>query len=86
LKTDAGYIGAVGSRKTNVDRRQRLLDAGASEADLDRLHGPIGLNIGGSSPEEMAISILGEIIAVRNGRTGGSLKAAQGGIRGGVSG
>jgi xanthine dehydrogenase accessory factor len=86
LQTSAGYIGAVGSRKTNVDRRQRLLDAGASDADLDRIHGPIGLNIGGSSPEEMAISILGEIIAVRNGRAGGSLKAAEGGIRGGVGG
>jgi xanthine dehydrogenase accessory factor len=86
LQTSAGYIGAVGSRKTNVDRRQRLLEAGASEADLDRLHGPIGLNIGGSSPEDMAISILGEIIAVRNGRSGGSLRAAEGGIRGGVGG
>lgn len=82
FQTSAGYIGAVGSRKTNADRRQRLLDAGASEVDLERLHGPIGLNIGGKSPEEMAISILGEIIAVRNGRSGGSLKAAQGGIRG----
>ena len=86
MRTSAGYIGAVGSRKTNVDRRQRLLDAGATDADLNRLYGPIGLNIGGSSPEEMAISILGEIIAVRNGRSGGSLKAASGGIRGGTSG
>jgi xanthine dehydrogenase accessory factor len=86
LQTSAGYIGAVGSRKTNEDRRRRLLDAGVSEADLRRLHGPIGLNIGGSSPEEMAISILAEIIAVRNGRTGGSLKAAEGGIRGSASG
>lgn len=82
LKTSAGYIGAVGSRKTNADRRQRLLDAGATEADLERLHGPIGLNIGGRSPEEMAISILAEIIAVRNGRSGGSLRASVGGIRG----
>lgn len=82
LKTPAGYIGAVGSRKTNADRRQRLLDAGATETDLERLHGPIGLNIGGKSPEEMAISILAEIIAVRNGRSGGSLRASAGGIRG----
>ncbi len=82
LRTQAGYIGAVGSRKTNQDRRQRLLDAGVSEADLARLHGPIGLNIGGKSPEEMAISILAEIIAVRNGRSGGFLRDASGGIRG----
>lgn len=82
LKTPAGYIGAVGSRKTSADRRVRLLEAGATEADLGRLHGPIGLNIGGNTPEEMAISILGEIIAVRNGRSGGSLRASQGDIRG----
>ena len=86
FKTPAGYIGAVGSRKTNADRRQRLLDAGATEADLARLHGPIGLNIGGKSPEEMAISILAEIIAVRNGRSGGSLRASTGDIRGGAGG
>lgn len=82
LKTSAGYIGAVGSRKTNLDRRVRLLNAGVSESDIDRIHGPIGLDIGGKSPEEMAISILGEIVAVRNGRSGGALKAAQGSIRG----
>jgi xanthine dehydrogenase accessory factor len=83
MKTDAGYIGAVGSRKTNADRRGRLLEAGLTDADLERLHGPIGLDIGGSSPEEMAISILGEIIAVRNGRSGGSLKRSRGNIRAG---
>jgi xanthine dehydrogenase accessory factor len=83
MKTDAGYIGAVGSRKTNADRRGRLLEAGLTDADLERLHGPIGLDIGGSSPEEMAISILGEIIAVRNDRGGGSLKASKGNIRAG---
>lgn len=81
LQTDAGYIGAVGSRKTNVDRRQRLLESGATDEQLARVHGPIGLDIGGSSPEEMAISILAEIIAVRNGRNGGSLKSASGPIR-----
>jgi len=81
LKTDAGYIGAVGSRKTNIDRRERLLEAGVSDDDLARVHGPIGLNIGGRTPEEMAISILGEIIAVRNDRPGGMLRAATGNIR-----
>lgn len=81
LQTDAGYIGAVGSRKTNVDRRERLLEAGATEAQIDRVHGPIGLDIGGGSPEEMAISILAEIVAVRNGRSGGSLRSSRGSIR-----
>ncbi len=81
LQTDAGYIGAVGSRKTNVDRRERLLEAGATGEQIARVHGPIGLNIGGGTPEEMAISILAEIIAVRNGRAGGSLKEAKGSIR-----
>ena len=81
LKTGAGYIGAVGSRKTNADRRVRLREAGATDEEIDRVHGPIGLNIGGRSPEEMAISILAEIIAVRNGRSGGSLRTTAGNIR-----
>jgi xanthine dehydrogenase accessory factor len=82
LKTDARYIGAVGSRKTNADRRERLRESGVSEADLDRLHGPIGLNIGGKTPEEMAISILAEMIAIRYGRDAGMLRDATGSIRG----
>lgn len=81
LNTDAGYIGAVGSRKTNLDRRERLLASGATPEQLDRVHGPIGLDIGGKSPEEMAISILAEITAVRNGRGGVSLRTATGSIR-----
>lgn len=81
LATDAMYIGAVGSRSTNADRRDRLRAAGASDDQLARIHGPIGLDIGGKSPEEMAISILAEIIAVRNGRAGTSLAAASGAIR-----
>ena len=81
LNTDAGYIGAVGSRKTNQDRRERLLESGATPEQLDRVHGPIGLDIGGKSPEEMAISILAEIISVRNGRGGVSLGASTGSIR-----
>jgi xanthine dehydrogenase accessory factor len=82
LATDARYIGAVGSRKTNRDRRERLRAAGVSEASLERVRGPIGLDIGASTPEEMAISILGEIIAYRNGRRGGPLTEATGNIRG----
>ena len=82
LQTPARYIGAIGSRKTSADRRQRLRDLGISDEDLERVRGPIGLDIGAASPEEMAISILGEIIAMRNGRGGGVLTHASGSIRG----
>lgn len=81
LETPARYIGAIGSRKTNEDRRRRLTEAGVTPADLERVRGPIGLDIGAASPEEMAISILAEIIAARNGRSGGALTAASGRIR-----
>jgi xanthine dehydrogenase accessory factor len=82
LDTPAAYIGAIGSRKTNEDRRRRLAEAGMSAAQIARLHAPIGLDIGAATPEEMAISILGEIIALRRGRRGGSLTNATGRIRG----
>lgn len=82
LNTDAAYIGTVGSRKTNDDRRERLREAGVSEEQLARLHGPIGLNIGGKTPEEMAISILAEMIAIKNGRDGGMLRSSAGSIVG----
>lgn len=81
LGTDARYIGAIGSRKTSADRRQRLVAAGATEEQLARIRGPIGLNIGASTPEEMAISILAEIIAVRHGRDAAPLTEATGNIR-----
>jgi xanthine dehydrogenase accessory factor len=82
LKSPAAYIGAIGSRKTNVDRRRRLAEAGVSDEAIARIRGPIGLDIGAASPEEMAISILAEIIAVRRGRAGGFLANATGNIRG----
>jgi xanthine dehydrogenase accessory factor len=81
LGSDARYIGAVGSRKTSAERRIRLTKAGATDEQMERIHGPIGLNIGASTPEEMAISILAEIIAVRHGRDAQPLTTATGTIR-----
>lgn len=75
LKSPARYIGVIGSRTTQVARRERLRAAGFGEADLARLRGPIGLDLGAISPEEIAISILAEMVAVRHGRSGGSLAA-----------
>jgi xanthine dehydrogenase accessory factor len=68
LRSDVGYIGAIGSRATSLERLDRLRGMGFSDADLDRIHGPVGLNLGGKSPEEIALSIVAEIIAVRNGK------------------
>jgi xanthine dehydrogenase accessory factor len=64
------YVGAVGSRRTQAERRARLLAAGVSPADLDRLHGPIGLDLGGRLPAETALSIMAEIVAERRGGGG----------------
>ena len=70
LRSDAFYIGVLGSRKTQDKRRKRLIEAGISKKDIDRLRGPIGLDIGASTPEEIALAIMAEIIAVRHGRDG----------------
>jgi xanthine dehydrogenase accessory factor len=67
LASDAFYVGALGSRRTHARRRERLGEAGVSDADLDRIHAPIGLDLGGRAPEEIAVSILAEIVAVRRG-------------------
>lgn len=65
LPSAAFYVGALGSQKTQAARRQRLLSAGVSIEKLERLHAPIGLDLGGRSPEEIAIAIMAEIIQVR---------------------
>jgi len=77
LATDAFYIGALGSRRNQERRRELLLQAGVSEDDVDRIAGPCGLDIGAESPEETALSIFAEILAVRAARPGGRLKEAK---------
>ena len=74
LATDAFYIGALGSRRNQEKRRERLLEVGVSEEALERMHGPAGLDLGAHSPAETALSILAEILAVRAGRAGGALR------------
>ena len=66
LSSPAFYVGALGSKATQAKRRQRLLDDGLTETQLRRLHGPIGLKIGAGTPEEIAMSIMAEIVAARN--------------------
>jgi xanthine dehydrogenase accessory factor len=80
LRSEAAYVGAMGSRRAQGRRRERLLEAGMSEDELDRLAAPIGLDLGATSPEETALSILAEVVAVRNGHEGGRLGTAAGRI------
>ena len=68
LRSPACYIGAIGSKQTQAHRRERLQSAGFSAAEIARLHGPIGLDLGGRNPAEIALAILAEITAVRYGR------------------
>jgi xanthine dehydrogenase accessory factor len=68
LNSPAFYIGALGSRKTHAKRRQRLEQMGFDEASIARIHAPIGLDIGAQSPEEIALSILAEIV-LKNGKS-----------------
>jgi xanthine dehydrogenase accessory factor len=70
LRRGCRYVGAVGSRKTQADRRQRLRDAGVGEAELAQLRGPVGLDLGGRQPAETALAILAEVVAERYGGSG----------------
>jgi xanthine dehydrogenase accessory factor len=74
LRRGCRYVGAVGSRKTQADRRARLLDAGLSPERLAELHGPVGLDLGGRAPAETALAILAEIVAERYGGSGAPMR------------
>ena len=76
VKGNARYIGAIGSRKTHRERVERLLASGVSKADLDRVHAPIGLDLGAKTAEETALAILAEMVAVRHQRRGGAMAEA----------
>ncbi len=80
LATDVGYIGVMGSRRTHDNRTDRLREAGVDDEGLARLRSPIGLDVGARTPEETAISIVAEIIALRTGRSARSLSATDGPI------
>jgi xanthine dehydrogenase accessory factor len=80
LDTDAGYIGAMGSRRTHTDRIARLRNEGVDDAGLERVMAPIGLDLGARTPEETAVSICAEIIAQRTGRRARSLRDTDGPI------
>ena len=77
LPTDAGYIGAIGSRKTNENRFEALGEEGFTRQQLLRVHGPIGLDLGGRGAEETALGIMAEVIAVRYAGSGRSMSQAR---------
>jgi xanthine dehydrogenase accessory factor len=81
LATEAGYIGALGSRRTTADRNRRLREAGVEEAQLMRIHAPCGLDIGARTPEETALAVLAEIVAERSRRPAAPLRTTSGPIQ-----
>ncbi|MEV4898871.1 XdhC/CoxI family protein [Nonomuraea sp. NPDC055795] len=82
LRTDAGYVGAMGSRRTHEDRLERLREAGLTAGELGRLRSPIGLDLGARTPEETAVSIAAELIQLRWGGSGRPLSETRGRIHG----
>lgn len=80
LRRPAAYIGAMGSRRTHEDRTQRLVDGGLTGRELSRLRSPVGLDLGARTPEEVAVSVAAEIVALRWGGTGTPLTATAGAI------
>lgn len=86
LRSGAGFVGALGSRSTTADRNDRLRDAGVGDDELARLHAPCGLDLGGTTIEEAAVSVLAEIIASRHERSAQPLRHGAGAIRSRVDG
>ena len=84
LATEAFYVGALGSRRNQERRRERLFEVGVSQEAFERISGPCGLDLGADSQPETALSMLAEIVAVRAGREGGRLKTAKQRIHAGV--
>jgi xanthine dehydrogenase accessory factor len=80
LGGDAFFVGAIGSRRTQGRRREALLELGVDESDVDRIRGPVGLDVGAQTPAETAVAIMAEILAVRAGRAGGPLRERDGRI------
>jgi xanthine dehydrogenase accessory factor len=80
LRSQAGYIGAMGSRRAQESRRERLLAKGVTDEEMERISAPIGLDLGALTAEETALSIMAEIVAMRYGRDGGRLAHAKGRI------
>jgi xanthine dehydrogenase accessory factor len=80
LRSPARFVGAMGSRRAQADRRERLLAAGLEEGDLERLSAPVGLDLGAISTRETALSILAEVVAARHRRAGGRLAEGRGRI------
>jgi xanthine dehydrogenase accessory factor len=85
LATEAFYVGAMGSRRAQESRRERLAEAGIGEEALARVFGPSGLDLGAQSPAETGLSVLAEILAVRAGRAGGHLRETRGRIHADVA-
>jgi xanthine dehydrogenase accessory factor len=80
LRGGRGFIGALGSRRTQTERRERLRAAGLTDDDLAGLYGPVGLDLGARTAAETAVSIVAQVIAVRAGRTAASLAGSEGRI------
>jgi xanthine dehydrogenase accessory factor len=79
LRSDAAYVGAMGSRRAQEARRERLTALGMTEEEIGRLAAPIGLDLGALTAEETALSVMAEVVAIRNGRSGGRLSEKSGG-------
>ncbi|GAC1364003.1 MAG: hypothetical protein NVSMB32_06110 [Actinomycetota bacterium] len=80
LKSPVGYLGAMGSRKTHEKRKANLREIGITDEAMERIHAPLGLDLGARTPEETAVSIMAQIIALRTGRSGGHLARSSGRI------